>query len=49
MTRLCMRAMGRALEFINMAAAVTKLLLGDVRENVKRHQMNELTFETAVA
>ena len=48
-TRLCMRAIGRALEFINMAAAVTKLLLGDIREDLTRNQMNELTFETAVA
>jgi hypothetical protein len=37
-----MRAIGRALEFINMEAAVTKLLLGDIRKNIKRNQMNDL-------
>jgi hypothetical protein len=31
-----MSAIGRALEFINMAAAVTKLLLGDIRDDLKK-------------
>jgi hypothetical protein len=40
--RFCMRSTGRALGFINIEAAVMKLLLGDIRKNLKRDQMKDI-------
>ena len=38
--RFCMKAMGRALEFL-LAAVTTKLLRDDIRENQRDDEMKE--------